>query len=481
MEVIVVGAGNTARALLRRLARTRWDVVVVDPDPGHLAEVEAIRPVRTVLGSGADPGVMDAAGLGEGSLVVAATGDDDVNVAVSRIARTLGATCLAVAGDPERLPTYRRLDIPAFSPDQLAARRVVSVLEPRRVFSAGFAAGRGEGLDFRIVSRSPVCGVALRDLPRERWLVVSVLRGDELIIPHGDTVFQEGDVVTVVGAGADLNEIVEAFAAGVARFPADFGSRVIVPLAGIADLEGSVPEAVHLARTGRASGITLVHRDPGTGPKEKRPVRDRLLRRALAQAEDVAVETVGVDGDPERMVLAGEVGEDAGLIVVAPPSPGRFRWRFRVARLLQAVVRLETPLLIARGTQPYDRVVVPARDTVAGRAAADAAIDIAMYERVQMVAVAVIPPLFMAGDDARELALQAASRLQEEAALQGVDVRGVVRQGNEVRLISEWAGPGSLVVLGMRRRSASVLTPGVAGFLVSRLPSSVIVVPHRRR
>ena len=40
MNVIVVGAGGTARELLRRLG-DRWDVVLVDPDE---AKLEARRP-----------------------------------------------------------------------------------------------------------------------------------------------------------------------------------------------------------------------------------------------------------------------------------------------------------------------------------------------------------------------------------------------------------------------------------------------------
>jgi Trk K+ transport system NAD-binding subunit len=481
MEVILVGAGETARALLRRLANQRWDVVVVDEDPDGLRAAGTIRPIRPVLGAGSDPDVLAAAGMSRGALVVAATGDDDVNLNVAQAAAGVGASCVAVAADPERLPAYRAVDIPAFSPDRLVARRVVSLLEPRRVFSAGIAGGRAEGLDFRIVSRSPVCGMALRDLEGRDWLVVSVLRKDRLIIPHGDTVLEENDVVTVVGAGADLPEIVSTFTSGVARFPTDFGSRVVVPIDHAGDLEGTVDEAVHVARAGQATGVTFVHRDPSNARKGERARLERLVHHAMSRAEDVDPKPIAVDGDPERFVLRGGVGADAGLIVVAPPVPGRFRWRFRVARLLRAALDLERPLLVARGSHPYGRVVVPARETPAGRAAAGAAIDIAGYEDAQMVAIAVIPPLFMAGDEAREESLRTAARLQEEAALQGVDVRRVVRQGNEVRLISAWAGRGSLVVLGIRRRAPTPLTPGVAGLLLSRLPSSVIVVPHRKR
>jgi nucleotide-binding universal stress UspA family protein len=106
--------------------------------------------------------------------------------------------------------------------------------------------------------------------------------------------------------------------------------------------------------------------------------------------------------------------------------------------------------------------------------------DIAAYEQAPMIAVSVIPPLFMAGDDAREEALLTAAKVQQEAAVQGVDVRRVVEEGNEVRLLSSWADRSSLVVLGQRRRNPSALTPGIAGLVAARLASSVIVVPYRR-
>ncbi len=480
MEVIVVGTGNAARALLRRLARKRWDVVVVDDDATGLEEVEPIRPMRPVLGSPTDPDVLRVAGLEEGSLLVAAADDDGVNLAVARHVQVAGGRCVALAADPERLPAYRDLGVPAFSPDRLVARRFVSLLEPRRVFSAGFADGRAEGFDFRIVSRSPVCGMALRDVPGEGWVVVAILRRGELIIPHGDTVFEEEDVVTVVGSAADFVSMVDTFTARVARFPTDFGSSVVVPLRTPGDIDGLVREAVHVARGSRASGIIFVHRDPASARGAQGERIEQMVDAALRLAEGCEVKTVSVDGDPEKAALSGELALDPGLIVVAPPRVGLFRWRFRVARLLRSVARRQRPVLISRGSYPYHRVVVPARDTPAGRAAAAAAMDVAAYEDAAMVAISVIPPLFMAGDDAREEALRTAAMVQQEAAVQGVDVRRVVEQGNEVRLIASWADRSSLVVLGQRRRNPSVITPGVAGLVVSRLDSSVIVVPYRR-
>jgi len=166
--------------------------------------------------------------------------------------------------------------------------------------------------------------------------------------------------------------------------------------------------------------------------------------------------------------------------VVPPPIGGRPAWRWRVARLLRAAARRHVPVLVSRGSHPYRRVVVPARDSPAGWAAAQVAIDIGAYESAPLVGIGVIPPLFIAGEEARGEATRAAARLQEDAEVQNVDVRRVIEQGNEVRVIEEWARPGTIVVLGSPRRRAAALAPGIVGHLVRRLKTSVVVVPYRR-
>jgi len=146
MRLIVVGAGGAARALLRRIGEV-WDVTVVDTDQSLLDEIADVRVLTTVLGDGTRPEVLDEAGLAGATAVVAAHNDDDVNLAVCRAAGDKGVLATAVAAEPERLEDYRHLDVAAVSPNSLAARRVVSLLERRREFSAAIAGGMAEGVD----------------------------------------------------------------------------------------------------------------------------------------------------------------------------------------------------------------------------------------------------------------------------------------------------------------------------------------------
>ena len=480
MRAIVVGAGSTARALLRRMGG-RWETTVVDTDVARLALAADTRSVESILGEPDDEDVLERAGLGRAAVLVAAAADDDLNLRVCHLARARGVPCTALAADPERLAEYRARDVTAVSADRLAARRLISVLEPRRLFSAGFAADLAEGMDLRVVSRSPVCGRPLREIDMHGWLAVAIVRAGRLIIPHGDSVIEEDDVITVVGDGANRAEVLVTFTSGVERFPTEYGQWVAVAVGRPEDLEGPVAEALHIARHSAASGLLLLHRHPDTivDPAARARIRN-LVAAAQEAAGEVPLRLLAVDGDPGAALLTELPGEDVGVVVVEAVNGSRLAWRRRVSQLLRFVGYRGIPLLMSRSTHPYRKVVAPARESHSAEAAAEVAIDLAAYEQAPLTAIAVVPPVFIAGDEARDDAVRAVVRLEDDAAVHGVDVRPVVRQGNEVRLIESCADAYTLIVLGVRRRRLISVTPGIAGHLLRRSVSSVLVVPGGR-
>jgi trk system potassium uptake protein TrkA len=475
--MIVVGAGGAARALLRRIGEV-WEVTVVDTDHARLDEIAGVRVVTTLLGDGTRPEVLEAAGIEDATAVVAALDADEGNLAVCRAAGEKGVLATAVAAEPERLDGYRELEVSAFSPDRLAARRVISLLERRREFSASVAGGMAEGIDLRVVADSPVRGNPLRDVTSEDWLVVSVVRDGRMIVPHGGTVLQTDDLVTVVGSAAAYPAIVAAFTAGVARFPTDFGSSIGVALNDERDLAEPVAEAAGLAATSAAESITLIHRVAAEDLDRARI--DGLIEAVVSRDRDLPVRTRAVAGDPNDAVLGWPLDGAVGLVVVPSRSQRGPMGRRRVGAVCRAAVRRSRPVLFSRGAARYRRIVVPARDTDAGWAAARAAIDLGAHTGLPLTAVAVVPPLFIAGDEARAEAAVAAARLQDEAAVQGVSVRPIIEQGNPVRVIESAVDRTSLLVLGLSPRRLRTIVPGITGHLARRARGSVLVVPVER-
>jgi len=477
MKLIVVGAGGASRALLRRIGEV-WEVTVIDTDQGLLDQIAGVRSVTTVLGDGKRREVLEGAGLVHAVAVVAADPDDEVNLAVCRAAGDKGVVATAVAAEPERLADYRDLDVPAFSPDVMAARRVVSLLERRREFSASIAGGLAEGVDFWVVEDSPVRGNPLRDVTATDWLVVSVVRNGGMIVPHGGTVLQTDDLVTVIGSAEAYPAIVAAFTSGIARFPTDAGTSVGVAISDEDDLSGPVSEAMGLAATSAAESVTLIHPVADDGDAAARI--EALIESVAALDRDLPIRTRAVSGNPDAAVLGWPHDGTVGLIVVPSRDRNGPIGRRRVAVVLGAADRRRRPVLFSRGAVRYRRLVVPARNTRAGWAAARAAIDLGAHTGLPLTAVAVVPPLFIAGDEAREEAALAAALLQDEAAIQGVSVHPVIEQGNAVRVLEQHVDHDSLLVLGLSPRRFRTLAPGITGHVVRRVGGSVLVVPISR-
>ncbi len=478
MKVIVVGAGGTTRELLRRLSEV-WDATVIDTDPDVLDAAASVRQIAPMPGDGSSPLMLRRAGLEDADALVAASDDDDRNLEAVKIALEYSVPrIVAVAADPERLPEYRALDVPVYAPDQLTARHVEVLLEPRRVSSTAFAQGKAEAIEFVVAPDSPVRGQRLRQLHSKTWVVAAVLRDNELIIPQGSTKFEAGDRVTVVGAAADYAGIVDTFTSGESRFPLNHGRKVVVVLDSQDDLDVTVTEALNLVRNSQAEELMVLHRDLASERDvAKAELVEQLLEKLEAKADGAAVDQRPIQGAPAEALTTLAADESVGVIAVKAPARGRALGRLRTIRAINRFGRAGVPVLLCRGRSPYTNILVPARRTVSGEAAGRAAIDLARSSGAGLVGVSVVPATFVSGVEAVEDARLSAAWLREEAAVQGVHVRRRVRRGNPVRVIQELAAGASLVVLTTPHLPVMPWRVGITGHLVQRLESSVLLVP----
>ena len=463
MKVIVVGAGGTARELLRRLGEG-WDVTLIDPDPDRLKLAASARGFEAIEGDGSSPVVLADAGLEEADALVACTNNDAINLAACKQAIDANVFRISsMAADPERIADYQALGVPVHSPDSLAARWLELDLEPRRVASMAFAGGRAEAIELEVASDSPVAGKALKELPVADWLVGVIHRDNDLIIPHGDDILKAGDRVTVLGPSRKFGEIIGLFTSGEARFPLEYGSQVVVPMRGVEDLDSLFGEAVYVTRNSLAKGLVVVYQE-GEDTAE-------LLDRAAGLASGIEIRFQPVKGKPIDHLP--EIASDVGGMIVVPRLSNRPLWLpFSHPKEARLAYQTGVPVLISRGTFPYREMLVPARPTAAGRAAIRAAIDLARLTKAELTGLAVIDATFIAGPDVADEARASAARLKEQAAVQGVSVRRKVRRGNPVRVFLEFST--SLIVLGMRQRNVGVR---IAEHIARDAKSSVLLVP----
>jgi len=481
LKLIVVGAGGISRDLVRRLAE-RWAVTVIDGCPESLKKIGAVRELVAIEGDGSSRLVLDKAGVDSADALIAATGDDDVNLEVCRLAVEAGVQRIAaICVESERQGEYRERSLPVIAPDCLAGRRLDLQLETRRIASMAFADGKAEAIEFLVADDSPVRGKSLMELHSHTWILGALLRDGELIIPHGETRLAAGDRVTVVGASADFAQIVNTFTAGMGRFPEDFGQKVGVAVDRPTDVETVFSEAIYLARNSTATSVVLLHRDQNSiHDADQSSNAAALLVKALDSTEGMALSPRPVAGDPSSFLPRLAMEESIGLLAVPAPDKGGIAGWWQGSRALRLMKRTCKPVLLARGNHPYRRIVLPVRTTTAGKLAARTAIDLARSAQVALHGIAVVDPVFNAGPDAEEEARSNLTWLEDEAAVQDVHVEDSIVHGNPVRAFLENAQEGDLLVLAVRSEGWRPWPRLRIGPLLARLSKvSVLLVPTR--
>lgn len=87
MKVAVVGAGAVGSSIARELSGHGHDVLVLDEKSDAIGRAD-LRNSRWIVGDACDPAILREAELEQMDVMVAATGDDKVNLVVSLMARS---------------------------------------------------------------------------------------------------------------------------------------------------------------------------------------------------------------------------------------------------------------------------------------------------------------------------------------------------------------------------------------------------------
>ena len=211
MRVIVVGAGEVGSYIADRLSRQGIDVYVVERDAKRAAHLAETLDVEVITGSGTHPSVLALAGVDSADLLVAVTKSDEVNLVASMLAKEADVprTIVRLEADELRgrdaagLRRASQADL-FIDPDEETAQEVLSLIE---MPGASEVAKLGNGEVFAIGARvpvdAPIVGKSLIEIgvenePEWDFIVSTIRRGDETVIPRGDYTIEAGDLVRVV-------------------------------------------------------------------------------------------------------------------------------------------------------------------------------------------------------------------------------------------------------------------------------------------
>ena len=260
MKVIIVGAHGEAKELINRVS-SGWSISVIDLDQEKLRNFTTNRQIDKIQGDATSSLVLKKAGLDEATAIVTLTLSDEVNLEILKIAKQNDILRLSsIINDSSNIDKFKELDVELVEPDILLARRFEHILEPRRVVSQAFAGGRAEALEIEISSDSPVRGKKLREIGSDYYIVGALLRKGKVIIPHGDTEIETGDLVTIVLQSGAFSNVINLFSGSESRFPLEFGKDIVVVLDNEKNLK-YLSESEFFIRNTKATSLKLITKE----------------------------------------------------------------------------------------------------------------------------------------------------------------------------------------------------------------------------
>ena len=220
MRIIIIGDGKVGHSLAESLIAEEHEVTIVDRSESALERSRDTLDAMTIHGNGVNVETLMEADMSRADIVIAVTVSDEINMLACLTAKRLGAKyAIARVRDPEYNKSLsflmRELMIDyIINPERVMAQEISRML--RYPFTGNietFARGRVELMDFRLGRDDALVGTKLKDLYAKRSslprvLFCAVQRGEEAIIPKGETMFMEGDRVYVA---ADIPTITQFF------------------------------------------------------------------------------------------------------------------------------------------------------------------------------------------------------------------------------------------------------------------------------
>jgi len=219
MFIIVVGGGKVGSYLIKELLEKDYKVNVVESNTDSCKLLKEKYGVKVFCGDGTNENLLEQAGINEADVVLAVTGDDQDNLVICQMAerkfdvpRTF--TRVNTPGN-ERLFDWLGVNVAVSSSSILAAlvEQEMTLQDLRYILNKNH--DKIELVRIPVREKCKHINKKLRniDLPLESVLV-TILRGDESLVPRGDSIIKKDDLLVALTRREYKEELIKMFGGG---------------------------------------------------------------------------------------------------------------------------------------------------------------------------------------------------------------------------------------------------------------------------
>lgn len=207
MKIIIAGSGDVGYHLAKNLAQEKHDIALIDIDQEKLKQAANKLDVVTVKGYSISYNALEEANVSQADMLIAVTSSEETNIATAIIAKHLGVKkTIARVSNPEFTDITKKgkLDLKNLGideviyPEGLATKEIEGLL--RQVATTdnfNFEEGKLSLIGITIDKESLLLGKSNIEMaylnPDHNFITIAILRGEDTLIPRGETRFELGD------------------------------------------------------------------------------------------------------------------------------------------------------------------------------------------------------------------------------------------------------------------------------------------------
>lgn len=216
MYIIIAGGGKIGYYLVKTLLSYKHRIIVIEPQIELCEKLANELNISTFNGDATDLDILTQAEVDKADAFIAVTGRDEDNLIACQLAkRNFGVDrTIARVNNPKNIEVFQKLGVDL----AVSSTSVIADLIEQEVDYTGIKtlmklkSGKLVLSEIVITGKSPVVNNSLKEIniPKD-CILISVIRGEDVIIPNGFTVLMENDYIIAVSSKQDQQELREFF------------------------------------------------------------------------------------------------------------------------------------------------------------------------------------------------------------------------------------------------------------------------------
>ncbi|MBN2438638.1 MAG: Trk system potassium transporter TrkA [Deltaproteobacteria bacterium] len=211
-RVIIIGGGNTGLMLAEAIEERNIAVKIVEKKQGRCEILASLLQKAVVLhGDGTSQELLREENIEETDFFIAVTNDEEANILGALLAKQLGARkVISLINRIDYIPLVSRVGIDGvINPRHSAIRKILHYIRKGKVISVTpLRDEKAEAFEFIALETSEITNRPFKEIHFPRGTIVGAIsRGEEIIIPDGNSVIRPGDHVIIFSPHSAIGEI----------------------------------------------------------------------------------------------------------------------------------------------------------------------------------------------------------------------------------------------------------------------------------